>query len=223
METAEYAPGRRVDLYGQPSHPTVLLWHGMQTDSRGALRPLAEMIADHDLMVIVPDWNSHAADGGRADLLGSLDFARRRSTDPDGLVLVGWSMGGIAAAGTTLTARRHGSSIGHTVCLAGAFDATDPISGGVVANVVASEPSSSFTLLHGLHDDVVPVTVSRTFAANLQGAGRRVELVELDADHGSIAGARYDAAGDRYEPSDDDATLAVAGGVAARIAAVLGH
>jgi len=43
-----------------------------------------------------------ADDGGRADLLDSVHFARERVDHPDSLVLVGWSMGGLAAAGLTV-------------------------------------------------------------------------------------------------------------------------
>ena len=75
MDTVEYAPHRLADVYGASSLPTVLLWHGTQADARGTVGPLAELIAGHDLRVVVPDWNSHADDGGRADLLRSVDFA----------------------------------------------------------------------------------------------------------------------------------------------------
>ena len=150
METVEYAPGRSVDLYGTPSDPTVLLWHGMQTDSRAALRPLAESIAGHRLAVVVPDWNSHADDGGRADLLGSAAFARENATNANDLVVVGWSMGGLAAAGLTIHSDAVGMRVGHTVCLAGAFGATDPISGGPLAGawaVVESLGDTGYELL----------------------------------------------------------------------------
>ncbi len=92
---------------------------------------LAELLVGHGLGVIVPDWNSHADDGGRADLLRSVHFARERVAEPDGLVLVGWSMGGLAAAGLTIQARRLGIGFAHTVCLAGAFMVADPIFGRV--------------------------------------------------------------------------------------------
>ena len=223
MRTVEYAPGRSVDLYGDPSDPTVLLWHGMQTDSRAALRPLAEAIASHRIAVVVPDWNSHADDGGRADLLGSAAFARDNATNADDLVVVGWSMGGLAAAGLTIQSDAVGMRVGHTVCLAGAFNATDPISGGSLVDGLDGGPTGSITLLHGLHDDVVPITVSTTFAARLGESGWPAEVVELDADHGSIAGARYDATHDRYEPSDDPSTLGIAADVAARIALAAGR
>ena len=45
-----------------------------------------------------------------------------------------------------------------------------------------------------------------------------VEVVELPADHGSIAGAVYDAAAGRYSAATDSKTLAVAADVAAHIA-----
>ena len=223
METIEYAPGRSADLFGSPRDPTVLLWHGMQTDSRAALTPLAEAIAGHRLAVVVPDWNSHAEDGGRADLLGSAAFARENATNANDLVVVGWSMGGLAAAGLTIGSDAVGMRVGHTVCLAGAFGATDPISGGPLTDGLDRAPTGAFTLLHGLHDDVVPITVSTTFAARLGECGWPAEVVELDADHGSIAGARYDPAGDRYAPSDDPATLSIAGEVAERIAVAAGR
>lgn len=223
MRTVEYAPGRSVDLYGTPSDPTVLLWHGMQTDSRAALRPLAEAIAGHRLAVVVPDWDSHADDGGRADLLGSAAFANENATNADDLVVVGWSMGGLAAAGLTIHSDTVGMRVGHTICLAGAFDATDPISGGPLGDGLEGGPTGAFTLLHGLHDDVVPITVSTTFATRLGECGWPAEVVELDADHGSIAGARYDATGDCYAPSEDPATLRISDEVARRIAVAAGR
>ncbi|OBK71872.1 alpha/beta hydrolase [Mycobacterium sp. 1274761.0] len=219
MQTVEYAPGRRADLLGDPTQPTVLIWHGMQTDSRTAIRPLAQFVAEHGLSVIAADWNAHAADGGRDDLLQSLRFAQQRTSE--GLTLVGWSMGGLAAAGLTVQAERHDVFLRHTVCLAGAFMATDPISGrSPAAELGNTDRRSFFSLLHGIGDDVVPLSASRQFGAELERHGWPVEVVELDADHGSIAGARYDSAADRYHAADDPGTLAVAKDVAARIAAV---
>lgn len=220
METAEYAPGRLVDVFGEPAQPAVLLWHGAQTDARPAARTLAELIADHGVGVVVPDWNSHAGDRGRADLLQSVQFARERVADPDGLVLAGWSLGGVAAAGLTVHARQHDVRFAHTVCLAGAFMVCDPISGDDVAAALSGADPAPFTLLHGVADDVVPVTASRDFARALEEHGWPVELIELAADHGSIAGATYDAAADRYSAAADADTTAVAAGVAVRIAAL---
>lgn len=219
MDTVEYAPGRLADMYGKPSQPTALLWHGMQTDSRAAVRLLAEALADLDLGVIAPDWNSHSTDGGRADLLNSVAFARKQA---DSFVLIGWSLGGVAAAGLTLRAHEFDVSVPHTICLAGAFTAIDPITGGPVLNGVSDEsPRTPFTLLSADADDVVPGSVATEFAAALRARDWPVDVVELAADHGSIAGARYEPVAERYEPADDPATQAVVRDVATHIAAAV--
>jgi dipeptidyl aminopeptidase/acylaminoacyl peptidase len=218
METVEYAPGRLADLFGVPAQRTILLWHGKQSDARTAVRPLAELLAGHGVAVVVPDWNSHAEDGGRADLLRSAQFATERVGDSDGLVLAGWSLGAVAAAGLTVHSRQLNIRVAHTVCLAGAFMAPDPISGGQLAmELPGDKDRSPFTLLHGAADDVVPVAASREFASALQLSGWPVEFVELSADHGSIAGAAYDPEADRYSAAESPETLAVATDVAARI------
>lgn len=221
METVEYAPGRRADLFGDPARPTVLIWHGMQRNARTSVRTLAGLVADHGLAVITPDWDSQAHDQGRRDLLQSVHFAQQRGARADGIVLVGWSMGGVAAAGLTLHSAHHDVRLSHTVCLAGAFMAPDPISGRQPAPELSdSDRRQPFTLLHGLADDVVPVSASREFASRLEKYEWPVELVELDADHASIAGAGYDPVAGRYSAAEDADSLAVAAGVAARIAAV---
>jgi dienelactone hydrolase len=217
VQTTDYASGRLIDLHGDPADPVVLLWHGRQTDARASVRVLAELLAARGRHVLAPDWNSHAADSGHADLLASMAFARRRSVDPDAVVLVGWSMGGLAAADLTVNTDLR---VAHTVCLAGAFMVPGPLSRQPVADGLAGREPSPITLLHGRDDDVVPVTASRDFRDALQAAGWPVEFAELAADHGSIAGARYDADGDRYVPAEDDATRWVADDVAGRIAAV---
>jgi hypothetical protein len=68
----------------------------------------------------------------------------------------------------------------------------------------------------------VPVEASRSFAATLNDNQWPCELVELAADHGSIAGAVYDPDRDRYFPTEDPEVLAVAADVAGRIANVVG-
>lgn len=219
MQTVEYAAGRLADVFGETAQPTVLLWHGQQPDARSSVRPLAELIAGHGLGVIAPDWDSYAADGGRADLLDSVHFARDRVDHPDSLVLAGWSMGGLAAAGLTVQAQRLGMAFAHTVCLAGAFMVPDPIFHELPATqVIDSAPRSSFTLLHGVADRVIPLSVAHEFAAVLRQHDWPVQVVELPADHGSIAGAVYDASGRCYRAAIDAKTLAVAAEVAARIA-----
>jgi dienelactone hydrolase len=218
MEPVEYSPGRSADVLGDRAQPTVLMWHGAQTDSRAAMRPLAERVHSHGLAVVLADWDSHADDGGRADLLASARFAQQRA-DGRPLILVGWSMGGLAAAGLTLHARRAGVDVTRAVCLAGAFMARDPISGAPLPTEFGDKPRVPFTLLHGADDDVIPANASSGFAATLQRNDWPVDCAVIAADHGSIAGASYDPAADRYSPASDAAALAVADDVAARIAA----
>lgn len=220
MDTTEYAPGRAVDVFGAPGRPTVLLWHGMQTDARAAVRPLADMIAGHGPAVLAPDWNSHAADGGRGDLLASAAFARERAGAAD-TVLVGWSLGGAAAAAMALGSVGSELRPAHTVTLGGAFSAPDPLTGRPLTDLVPDRPDGPLLLLHGRVDDVVPVSVSRDFAAHLTRIGQPVRLAELDTDHAAIAGARYDATSDRYLPAEDPDALAITGVVAAQIAGLL--
>ena len=95
----------------------------------------------------------------------------------------------------------------------------DPITGAHLPSELP-ERGSPFTLLHGTADDVVPVEASRSFAATLNNNQWPVDLVELAADHGSIAGAVYDRGRDRYFAADDPEVLAVAADVAGRIANV---
>ncbi|MEH3141822.1 MAG: alpha/beta fold hydrolase [Mycobacterium kyogaense] len=221
MDTIEYAPGRHADIYGEPADAPLLLWHGTQTDARATVARLATALVEWGFGVVAPDWNSHAPDHGRSDLLASVDCVRDWAAAPDRLTLVGWSLGGAAAAGLTLHADELDVSLAHTVCLAGAFMVADPISGvppaDALPRAVAGAP---FTLLHGRADDVVGVEVSRRFAQRLESAGWPVRVVELDTDHGGIAGACYDAAADRYAPSDDPSALLAAQQVAELIAAV---
>jgi dienelactone hydrolase len=217
MQTLEYAPGRAVDLFDEAG-PAILMWHGAQTDARSAMRPLAALVAGHGLTVVVPDWNSHADDGGRSDLMGSVEFARDH-IGSGGLIVVGWSLGGAAAAGLAISAERLELPVAHTICLAGAFVARNPMTGAPLPTKLPPKPSP-FTLLHGAADDVVPPEVSRSFAATLDDNEWPVECVELAADHGSIAGAMYDRARDRYRAADDPDVLAVAADVAARIATI---
>lgn len=223
MRTAEYAPGRSADVYGTPGPATALLWHGTQTDSRAAVQILAQALADRGLAVIAPDWDSHAPDGGRSDLLASATFAQQQASGA-GLVIIGWSLGGVAAAGLTLRASELNIAVTHTVCLSGAFWADDPISGGVVqSGAPAGATPTPFTLLTGDADDVVPASASIEFAAELRVIGWPAEVIELPADHGSIAGARYVPDEDRYEAADDPQTRNVVDAVAELILARTGH
>jgi predicted esterase len=224
VETLEYAPRRLADLHAGAGAGHVLLWHGRGPNERGVLTTLAGLVAERGPTVVVPDWSSEAEDGGRADLLRSLRFTRdileAEDRDPNELVLVGWSLGGAAAAGLTLHARRLGVGVARTVCLAGGFVAPDPISGEVLTGgLPTTDHTSPFTLIHGTADDVAPVAMSRAFAQALELAHWPVEVIELPTDHAGIVGTAHDASHDLYLPAADEKSVALVVEVADRIAA----
>src|SRR5215204_215731 len=112
VSTEEYAPGRSIDIHGDGTKGLVLIWHGRGPNERVALSPLATAVAAQDIRVLVADWNSQADDGGRADLLTSMRYAREHADaiglDPARLVVVGWSLGGTAAVSLAVHAKRLG-------------------------------------------------------------------------------------------------------------------
>lgn len=220
MQTNEYAPGRLVDVFGEATRPAVLLWHGTQTDARSTMTPFASLIADRGFFVIVPDWDSHADDNGRDDLLRSLRYAGAAVGPERAFAVIGWSLGGTAAAGVALDAGRYASPVSHVICLAGAFGAVNPLTGeSLPSNDLSAGDRVPLTLLHGVADDVVPLSASEQFASTHEAWPVRV--ITFDADHGSIAGAVYDADADRYYAAADLDALAVAGGVADLISEIL--
>jgi len=225
VDTVEYAPSRLADVHAGSGAGHVLLWHGRGPNERGVLATLAGLVAERGPTVVVPDWSSEADDDGRADLLRSLRFTREtvetHGGDPDALVLVGWSLGGTAAAGLTINARRLGVGVAGAVCLAGGFVAPDPISGdALTGSLPTTDHTSPFTLIHGIADDVAPVAMSRAFAQALELAQWPVELIELPTDHAGIVGTTFDDAQEHYLPVTDEKAIAVANEVADRIAAV---
>jgi dienelactone hydrolase len=223
VDTVEYAPGRLADVHPGSGSGHVLMWHGRGPNEREVLATLAGLVAARGPTVVVPDWSSEDDDGGRADLLRSLRFTREtvegQGGDPDALALVGWSLGGTAAAGLTVNARRLGIGVAGTVCLAGGFVAPDPISGEpLTGDLPTIDDPSPFTLIHGIADDVAPVAMSRAFAQALELARWPVELIELPTDHAGIVGTRFDDAGEHCLPATDEKTNAIAVEVADRIA-----
>ncbi|MEO6471090.1 MAG: alpha/beta fold hydrolase [Aeromicrobium sp.] len=206
-ETLEYAPGRAIDTYGTGSPGKVLIWHGRGPNERNVLAPLATAVADRGVRVFVPDWDSTGSDRGRADLLRSVKFARENGGD-DPLVIVGWSLGGTAAASIALNARRLGLEFVPVVCLAGAFEATDPISGEPFESIAVPRKGAGYVrLVHGTKDNITEVGGARKFAGRLEKSSWNSSLVELPVDHAGIVGAELDAGHIRRVPSQEPAAL----------------
>lgn len=185
-ETREYAPGRLLDVHGDPSAATVLLWHGRGPDEREVLAPFAGLIADTGLRVVVPDWDSTSEDGGRTHLLLSIKHVLGLDTP---WLVAGWSLGGAAAASLALNGRKLGLGPIAGVSLAGVFTKEDPLTGRpFLERVIYERRQGTITLIHGVDDAIAAVEASQAFHRNLTEAGWSGDLFELDTDHAGIVG-----------------------------------
>ena len=229
-----YGQGTLLDIYrpvpagGGPA-PTVLLWHGVGPDERDVLETLAVQTAGYGLTVVVPDWRSDALDGGRAHLLGSLDFTRERAAGlgglaDDAIVLAGWSRGGRSAAAIGVRPGAVGGwrPLG-VVCLGAAYTRLTPVTGGSPVEDLAATGALApapvpFRLVHGTEDTVVPVAASREFAALLARRGWPVWLEEQPTDHAGVIGIEYDPSARRGVPATAGPAVA-AGQLSARMIA----
>ena len=178
------------------------------------MAPVAHAAAGMGVTVFAVDWRSDDDDGGRRDLLGSLNFVRAEGSllgvEPDRLVLAGWSLGARAA----LDAAVHGVGApwrpSAVVGIAGGYGQPGSVSSRVV---IGSIPTCTHApvpvwLVHGQRDEIVPVARSRECAVALESAGWPVELALPDTDHGGVVMTRYEPALGRCEPSGDPEALA---------------
>jgi pimeloyl-ACP methyl ester carboxylesterase len=193
MVTEEYAPGREVDVHGEGHEGIVLLWHGKEPNSRRLLSGLAASVAATGARVLNADWDSAADDRGRADLLGSVRHARETADalglDPADLVVVGWSLGGVAATSLAVHAKRLGIAVGHTVLIAPADGprAVDPISGAPLPHPMPPGAGQGpVDVLHGSADDITKPAMVRGLEERLRSAGWATTLTELETDHWDI-------------------------------------
>jgi predicted esterase len=197
LPDVDYGVGEALDVYrpaGATGRPTVLFWHGMGVAERAVLVHLGEALAGLGAVVFIPDWRSDAADGGRAHLLGSLDFVRERAAefggDPGHIVLGGWSLGAANAMSVAADpAPVDGWRPRAVVAVAGRYDRpTRALDVPVLARIAEgrTRPVPIF-LVHGVRDEVVPVEHGRQLAEVGTGHGWPVELIELDADHVAVA------------------------------------
>jgi len=229
----DYGLGKLADVYWPPINapaPLALLWHGIGVDERDVLEPLATAVSTLGIAVVVPDWESEAADGGRAHLLASVEFtralARERPAElatgrDGGFVLAGWSRGGKMAASLALNpATAGGWRPSAVVCLASGFSkgpAMSPIGVGPFADLTGAAGAAGaaakaepvpFRLVHGTRDTVVNIQRSRDFAAAAASRGWPVGLTETDTDHAGIVMTEYDESTRRCRPTTAPAAIA---------------
>ncbi|UNO43476.1 carboxylesterase family protein [Streptomyces sp. MST-110588] len=241
-ETLQGPYGKLIDVYwanrcgdAAAPLPTVLLWHGRGPDERDVLGPLARAAAEQGLLVFVPDWRSDAPDGGRAHLLGSLEFARREAAayggDGDRITVAGWSAGASAAVGTALRpdavgGRRPAAVLG----IAGRYDLPARTTGSVLLDDLATADVSTGStavpvpvhLIHGTKDTAVDVQHSVDFRTAALRLGRPVDLTTPKTDHAGVIMTTYDPARNRCVPTTDASVLR-AGATTVRILVRAAH
>jgi predicted esterase len=216
----DYGLGKLADVYlpegGTPA-PLALLWHGIGVDERDVLEPLATTVSMLGVAVVVPDWESEAADGGRAHLLASVEFSRRLARErpaqlkigSDGeFALAGWSRGGKMATSLTLNPEIAGGwRPSAVICLASGYSkgpAMSPTGNGPMADLTGGAVKARpvpFHLVHGTGDTVVNIQQSRDFAAAIARHGWPVDLAETDTDHAGIVMTEYDETTRRCRPA----------------------
>jgi len=212
-----YGHGQALDIYSPPGtagSPVVLLWHGVGVSERDILEPLARTTAALGVTVLVPDWNSREADGGRAQLLASLSFTRRHVAESGGddsaIVLAGWSRGGKAAAGVAVNpAAVNGWQPSAVVCLGSGFKSPAPTTGNSVLTDLTRSTAAPvpFWLVHGTADPAVDISESRAFAALLAQRGWPAHLEEVPTDHAGLVMAQYDPHIHRCRAATDRAAI----------------
>lgn len=222
MITDEYAPGRLVDVHGDGQDGVVLLWHGRGPNERTVLGPLARAVTPSGVRVLAADWDSTAADHGRSDVLGSLEYARRTAAGlgiaPADVAVVGWSLG--ATAALSLAVGPAGPA--RTVLLA-------PGDGPRAVSAATGEPlpevfpapagPHGIDLIHGSRDDISHPALVHALAARLRRAGWQPTVTELAVDHSGIVGLAIDPETQRYVPAEDLVVLGAVDRVAVAIVA----
>ncbi|MFD5466582.1 alpha/beta hydrolase [Kitasatospora sp. NPDC127059] len=175
-------------------------------------------------MVLVPDWRSDREDGGRAELLASLVFARRNAAayggDPKRFVLAGWSLGGreavaVATHPDTPAELRPTAAVG----IASAYGRPAATTGDSPLDLLTAGPCPvPIRLVLGTADEVVPASLTR----ELHAAVPTAELLELATDHAGVVMTSYNSEVGRCLPATDPATLAAGRQTAAALARAAG-
>ncbi len=145
----------------------ILLAHGLEGSPEGGK---AQALRAAGLPLVAPDGRGKPL----AERIVALEAALLSATGP--VVLVGSSYGGLASA---WLAEQHGARIAALVLLAPALHHSEPPVAD--ASRLAPPPGVPTVVIHATADAVVPVSVSRAYAAR---APATVTLTEVDDDHG---------------------------------------
>lgn len=208
MTLHDYSPGRSLEALGRPEHGIALLWHGRGVDHGASMQPLATRIAASGVLALSVDWDSEAADAGRADLLSSVRFARELATsnglDPDSFVIAGWSLGGSAALSLATHSKRLGIGLGGVVLIA-------PGDGDRLVEPITAAPLPQrfppgagrcrVDLVYGERDPLATPDLVTGLELRLRACGWDTSMHSVDADHAGVVGTRYEARTERYLPS----------------------
>jgi len=148
--------------------------HGAAYYGKGMLESLVEpALRDLDAVIVAPDCPSQSWTTKESEeaVLALLDFvAATYRTDPERVVVTGYSMGGM---GTWHLVSRHPERFSAAIPMAGAPRDAD-------LDAVARTPLYA---IHSRIDEVVPLTPTRDAVARLRKAGARAELVLVDIPH----------------------------------------
>lgn len=174
---------------------------------RHHLRPMAVALADAGIAVALPEYHRTGEPGGTwpgpgDDVAQALAAVRADDTLPDPVLLVGHSAG--AHLAVWLLHRPEAAGVRGVVSLAGCLDlrmvgalglddgAAHALMGGTAwleAPVLDADPCdlgatpATVRLVHGRHDELVPLEVSRSWLTRCGTKGRDQLTVLEEADH----------------------------------------
>lgn len=163
---------------GKGARPLILslhyAGHGAPYYGRGMLESLVEpALRELDPVIVAPDcpspsWTTKESEDA---VLALIDFvAASYRTDPERVVVTGYSMGGM---GTWHLISRHPERFSAAIPMAGAPGDAD-------LDAVAR---TSLYAIHSRIDEVVPLTPTTEAVARLRKAGARAELVVVEVPH----------------------------------------
>ncbi len=193
---------------GSAERGIALLWHGRGVGGASWMLPLAESVARRGVLALAADWDSEAADGGRADLLTSVrearEIAEQHGRDPDSVAVAGWSLGGTAAASLAVHAKRLGLGLAGVVLIApgDGTRVTDPISGSPLpSRFPPGLGRCPVHLVYGVDDPLATPDLVSGLELRLRASGWDTTLHELSTDHAGVVGTWFDARTEQYRPS----------------------